>query len=135
MAVAGAAAAEVFCHEEHEADQYCAVCQLRHQPAAELSGSLRIGFADVAEPLEQAPDGEVDRVRSFPPPPRPRPARLVPVTRCVSSIVCRRRTLPRAHERARQGNVPVRGRPRFRMASPDTGRRCRVLRPSRVLVS
>ena len=58
MAVAGAAAAEVFCHEEHAADQHCAVCQLRHQPAAELSGSVKIGFADVAEPLEQAPDRE-----------------------------------------------------------------------------
>ena len=54
MLVAGAAAAEVLCHEEHAADQHCAVCQLRHQPAAELSGSLQIGFADVAEPLEQA---------------------------------------------------------------------------------
>ena len=58
MAVAGGAAAEVFCHEEHAADQHCAVCQLRHQSAAELSGSLLIGFADVAEPLEPAPDGE-----------------------------------------------------------------------------
>ena len=58
MAVAGAAAAEVFCHEEHAADQHCAVCQLRHQPAAELSGSLQIGLANVAERLEQAPDGD-----------------------------------------------------------------------------
>ena len=58
MAVAGAAAAEVLCHEEHAADQHCAVCQLRHQPAAEPSGSLQVEFADVAEPLEQAADGE-----------------------------------------------------------------------------
>ena len=58
MAVAGAAAAEVFCHEEHAADQHCAVCQLRNQPAAELAGSLQIGLPDVAEPLEQAADGE-----------------------------------------------------------------------------
>ena len=58
MVVAGAAAAEVFCHEEHAADQHCAVCQLRHHTAAELSGSLQIGFADVAEPLEQAADRE-----------------------------------------------------------------------------
>ena len=57
MAVAGAAAAEVFCHEEHAADQHCAVCLLRHQPAAEPSGSLQIGFADVAEALEQAAHG------------------------------------------------------------------------------
>ena len=58
LAVAGAAAAEVLCHEEHAADQHCAVCQLRHQPAAELSGSLQIGFADAAEPLERAAGGE-----------------------------------------------------------------------------
>ena len=58
MTVAGAAAAEVFCHEEHAADQHCAICQLRHQPAAELSGSAQIEFADVAEPLEQPADGE-----------------------------------------------------------------------------
>ena len=58
MAVAGGAAAEVFCHEEHAADQHCAVCQLRHQPAAELSGSLQIGFAEVTEPLEQVAGGE-----------------------------------------------------------------------------
>ena len=57
-AVAGAAAAEVLYHEEHATDQHCAVCQLRHQPAAELSGSLQIGIADVAEPLEQAAGGE-----------------------------------------------------------------------------
>ena len=58
LAVAAAAAAEVFCHEEHAADQHCAVCQLRHQPAAELSSSLQIETADGAEPLEQAADGE-----------------------------------------------------------------------------
>ena len=58
MAVAGAAAAEVLCHEEHAADQHCAVCQLRHQPAADLSGSLPIGFADVAEPIEYAADDD-----------------------------------------------------------------------------
>ena len=58
MVVAGAAAAEVFCHEEHSADQHCAICQLRDQSAAELSGSLQIGFAEVTEPSEQAADGE-----------------------------------------------------------------------------
>ena len=58
VAVAGAAAAEVFCHEEHAADQHCAVCQLRHESAAELSSSLPIGFAEVTEPLEQAAGGE-----------------------------------------------------------------------------
>lgn len=54
LAVAGAAAAEVFCHEEHAVDEHCAVCQVPHQPAADLSGSLQIGFADAADPLEQA---------------------------------------------------------------------------------
>ena len=58
MAVAVAAAAEVFCQEEHAVEQHCAVCQLRHQPAAELSNSLQIEFADVAEPLERAAGGE-----------------------------------------------------------------------------
>ncbi len=58
MAVGGAAAAEVLCHEEHAADQRCAVCLLPHQPAPEPPGSLHIGFADVAEPLEQAADRE-----------------------------------------------------------------------------
>ena len=58
IAVAGAAAAEILCHEEHAADQHCAVCQLRHQPAAELSASLQIGSADVAEPLEPAAGGD-----------------------------------------------------------------------------
>ena len=58
MAMAGAAAAEVFCHEEHAADQHCAVCQLRHQPAAELASSLQLGLAEVAEPLEPAAGGE-----------------------------------------------------------------------------
>ena len=58
MAVGGAAAAEVFCHEEHAADERCAVCQLPHQPAPESSGSSQIGFADVAEPLEQAAHDE-----------------------------------------------------------------------------
>lgn len=62
LAVAGAAAAEVFCHEEHAVDEHCAVCQLPHQPAADLSGSLQIGSADAADPLEQA--REIIRVPS-----------------------------------------------------------------------
>ncbi|MDE2906277.1 MAG: hypothetical protein OXQ28_09360 [Acidobacteriota bacterium] len=57
MAVAGAAAAEVFCHDEHAADQRCAVCQLPHQPAADPPGSAQIGFGDVAEPIEQPAHG------------------------------------------------------------------------------
>ena len=57
MALAGATAAAAICHEEHATDQDCAVCQLRHQPVAEPSGSLQIGFADVLQPIEQAVDG------------------------------------------------------------------------------
>ena len=68
MAVVGAAAAEVFCHEEHASDQHCAVC-LPHQPADKPSGSSQIGFADTAEPLEQAVDREwsaADHARRLP---------------------------------------------------------------------
>ena len=56
LVVAGAAAAEVFCHEEHTVDERCGVCQTPPQPATDLSGSLQIGFADAANPLEQACD-------------------------------------------------------------------------------
>jgi len=62
LAVGGAAAAEAFFHEEHAVDEHCSVCQLPHQPAAESSGSLQIGSADAADPLEQA--REVVRVPS-----------------------------------------------------------------------
>ena len=58
MALAASVGAELFCHEGHATDQHCAVCQLRHQHAAELSGALQVEFADVAEPLERAADGE-----------------------------------------------------------------------------
>ena len=54
IALAGVTVAEVICHEEHAADQDCAVCLLRHQPAAELSGSPQIGFAGVPAPHEPA---------------------------------------------------------------------------------
>ena len=57
MALAGATAAAAICHQEHAADQDCAVCQFRHQPAAEPSGSLQIGVTDVPAPLERAGDG------------------------------------------------------------------------------
>ncbi|MDE2711978.1 MAG: hypothetical protein F4Y71_00065 [Acidobacteria bacterium] len=56
LAVGGAAAAEVFGHEEHAGDEPCAVCQLTDQPVAELSGSLQTGFADAADRFEQAPE-------------------------------------------------------------------------------
>ena len=54
IALVGATSAAAVWHEEHAGDQDCAVCQLRHQPAAELSGFLRIGPADAPEPLEPA---------------------------------------------------------------------------------
>ena len=57
MLLAGATFAEAICHEEHGIDQDCAVCQLRHQPAAETSAFLQIGYADVADPIEPADDG------------------------------------------------------------------------------
>ena len=57
LVLAGATAAEAICHEDHAAEQDCAVCQLRHQPAAEPSGSLEIGFADVPQPLERVVAG------------------------------------------------------------------------------
>ena len=57
LALAGATITAAICHEEHAAGYDCVACQLRHQPAAELSGSLQIGFSDVSAPLEQAGDG------------------------------------------------------------------------------
>ncbi len=57
LALAGATITAAICHEEHVAGHDCVACQLRHQPAAELSGSLQIGFSDVSAPLEQAGDG------------------------------------------------------------------------------
>ncbi len=57
LTLAGTTIAATICHEEHAADQDCTACLLRHQPAAELSGSLPIGFTDVPEPIEQVVDG------------------------------------------------------------------------------
>ena len=54
IALVGATSAAAAWHEEHAADQDCAVCQLRHQPAAEFSDFLRIGPAEAPEPLEHA---------------------------------------------------------------------------------
>ena len=56
LALAGVMASEVICHEEHEVDQDCAACHC-HQPAAEPSGSILIGFADVPKSIEAADDG------------------------------------------------------------------------------
>ncbi|MYD87107.1 MAG: hypothetical protein F4137_16350 [Acidobacteria bacterium] len=54
MALVGAASTAAVWHQEHAADQDCAVCQFRHQPAA-LSESVQVGFADLPKPLEPAP--------------------------------------------------------------------------------
>ena len=77
VALVGAASAAAAWHGDHAGDQDCAVCQLRHQPAAELSGNLEIGPADVAELLEQLPrDGCIasDRFSRLPARAPPAPA-------------------------------------------------------------
>ena len=56
LAIAGATVAAAICLEEHAVDHDCVACQIRHQPAAELSGSLQVSFSDVSAPLEQADD-------------------------------------------------------------------------------
>ena len=55
IALVGATSAAAVWHEEHAGEQDCAVCQLRHQPAAEPSAAVQIGLADAPEPLVQAP--------------------------------------------------------------------------------
>lgn len=55
IALVGATSTAAVWHEEHAGEQDCTVCQLRHQPAAELSASVQIGFADAPEPLVEAP--------------------------------------------------------------------------------
>ena len=55
IALVGVASAATAWHGDHAGDQDCAVCQLRHQPVAELSGDLGIGPADAAERLEPLP--------------------------------------------------------------------------------
>ena len=55
IALAGATSAAAVWHEEHAGDQDCAVCQLRHQPAADLIGSIQIGPAEVPESFNQTP--------------------------------------------------------------------------------
>ena len=69
IALVSAASAATHWHEGHAGDQDCAVCQLRHQPAAESTGSPEIGPADVAELIEQLPrDGWIasDRFSRLP---------------------------------------------------------------------
>ena len=60
IALVGATSAADAWHEEHAGDTDCAVCQLRHQPADTLPGSVQFEPADVAEPPARAPrTGEV----------------------------------------------------------------------------
>ncbi len=55
IALVGATSAADAWHEEHAGDTDCAVCQLRHQPAATLPGSVQFEPADIAEPPARAP--------------------------------------------------------------------------------
>ena len=57
LAFAGATFAAATCHEEHAANHDCVACHLRHQPDAELPGSLQTSFSDVSAPLKHAVDG------------------------------------------------------------------------------
>ena len=69
IALVGAASAATAWHGDHAGDQECAVCQLRHQPVAELPGDPEIGPAAVAERLEPLPRGgwtASDRRSRFP---------------------------------------------------------------------
>ena len=76
IALAGAASVATLWHVDHAGDQECAVCQLRHQPAAALSGNLEVGPADVAELFEPLPrDGWIASDRFFRLPARAPPAR------------------------------------------------------------
>ncbi len=83
MLLAGVTVAAAICHEEHAADQDCAVCQLRHQAAAELSGPLQVEYRDLAAPIAPVDavgwivPGHFRRVSARGPP------RLAPITRFV----------------------------------------------------
>ena len=51
IALVGATSAAAVWHEEHAGDQDCAVCQLRHEPAATSFGAFRFEPADTSEPV------------------------------------------------------------------------------------
>ena len=55
VALIGAASTSTMWHGEHGVDQDCAVCQLRHQPAADLSAALQVGPAESPEPFVLPP--------------------------------------------------------------------------------
>ena len=50
LALVAATSVAAVWHEAHAGDQECAVCQLRHQPAATSPGSLQIEPATTSEP-------------------------------------------------------------------------------------
>ena len=83
LVLAGVTLATSAGHEEHAADQDCAVCQLRHQAAAELSGPLQVEYRDLAAPIAPVDavgwivPGHFRRVSARGPP------RLAPITRFV----------------------------------------------------
>ena len=49
IALIGAASVSTVGHEWHDADQDCAVCQLRHYAVADLIGARQVRPADVLE--------------------------------------------------------------------------------------
>lgn len=55
IALVGATSAAAVWHEEHAGDQDCAVCQLRHEPAATSLGSFHVEPADASEPVARKP--------------------------------------------------------------------------------
>ena len=55
IALVGATTAAAVWHEEHAGDQDCAVCQLRHEPAAASFGSFHFEPADTSEPVARTP--------------------------------------------------------------------------------
>ena len=55
IALVGATSAAAIWHEEHAGDTDCAVCQLRHQPAATLPGSFQFEPGDTSEPPARLP--------------------------------------------------------------------------------
>ena len=53
IALIGAASVSTVWHEWHDADQDCAVCQLRHHAVADLIGVPQVKSADLPEPFMQ----------------------------------------------------------------------------------
>lgn len=55
VALIAATAVPTVVHAAHDADQDCAVCQLRNQPLADLSDKLQVRPTETPEVLTQAP--------------------------------------------------------------------------------